>query len=672
MNARRIMSKFFPITRVAIISLCLALPWTCALVPRACSGLDTAEMAAVADQPGQELRSAAGIMKIYAIDVGQGDSALVVFPDGSNMLIDAGPSAKNIKSLLGRLGITKLNKIILTHDDGDHTGGYSSLQSGGYVDGSTQRYDWTNTSPGQYFYNNNVGASVLCVTSAGHIIGGAYVNPTGDNDMCVGAIVKFRGFDYLTCGDLEWGGSYADVEDPLGVALHNRGDHIDVYKVDHHGSKYGSSLNFLKNMMPEFAVIMVGSNGYGHPTQETINRLNDPTVHVQRIFQTETGAGGTASNVTVANGQIVITTNGVTYTFTNEGPGSTSFSYGPYQVDEPVCIGIEQPPHLMITEVGIGAHTFPENHDWVELYLPTDAQSLDLRSLYVTDLDYVSPVATNAVTLMPGDLVILHDAVGSSENDATGKGPNGWWDIFGEFSGYQTWNHYNDELVISSQNTLTPTQADMIDAVVWSNNDGSMLLDQAADGNYLIQACHWGDPVVGSGSFSTTNEGPAIGDINYGYAQRLTTEDTNSVLDWTIGATHSQGTPPPTPTPLPTQPPPIEVVLSSAHPSEGDGFSVSVIVQPIVDRPFDAYAVITGKAGTFSIQFGNRLRPGVVPIVTNIRSLPQGYSGVLLNMTIPGGVAGDYQVHAGFVDAGSKVKGPDSAFAYDVKRVTVR
>jgi hypothetical protein len=41
-------------------------------------------------------------------------------------------------------------------------------------------------------------------------------------------------------------------------------------------------------------------------------------------------------------------------------------------------------------------------------------------------------------------------------------------------------------------------------------------------------------------------------------------------------------------------------------------------------------------------------------------------------MTIPGGVAGDYQVIAGFVDAGSKVKGPDSAFAYDVKRVTVR
>jgi len=579
--------------------------------------LAATEMAAGADQTDQELRSAAGIMRIYAIDVGQGDSALVVFPDGSNMMIDFGRSSKvnNIKSLLGRLGIGKINRAVVTHTDSDHDGGYPSLQSSGYIDSSTQRYDWTNTSPGDVFYSSGA-VTVTCVSANGYLIGGGYVNPGGStNDGSVGVVVRFRGFDYLSCGDLE-----NKVEKPLGAALAARNEKIDVLKVDHHGSAGSSSLQFLQKIMPEFAVIMVGSNSYGHPTQEAIDHLNDPTVHVQRIFQTEIGNGGTASNVTVANGQIVTTTDGATYTFTNEGPGSTSFSYGPYQVDEPVCEYEEQPPHLMITEVGIGAHTFPENHDWVELYFPMDAQSIDLRSVYVTDLDYVSPIATSAVTLIPGDVVILHDVTGQSENDATGKGANGWWDMFDQFSGPgNTWNAYDDELVISSNNTLTPTQADIIDAVVWSNYDGSMFQDQADDGNYLINNCHWGDPTVGSGLFTTTNEGPAIGDIDNGYPQRITTIDTNSKGDWQISPTNSEGTPPP---------PPLAIIPSPL--TVGEQFTLGILLTQDLNTPFDPYILADTPAGVYNIRLNGLITPGITPLFKNVLRFDAPFATTIL------------------------------------------
>jgi hypothetical protein len=112
--------------------------------------------------------------------------------------------------------------------------------------------------------------------------------------------------------------------------------------------------------------------------------------------------------------------------------------------------------------------------------------------------------------------------------------------------------------------------------------------------------------------------------------------------------------------------------LNESTLSEGETFTVSAVVQPVTGRPFDAYAVIVGSAGVFSIQPGNRLRRGIVPLVRDIRALPNGHSGMLLNMLVPQGVGGDYRVIAGLVDTGSTVRGSSSAFAADTEYVTVR
>jgi len=671
MNSRLITKGFFLITRVVIISLCFALPWTGAFVPRACSGLDptvvsgeelaSSELSS-SGYPGfdsaefnvteevsaaEAARESSNTLTITTYK-GSDEGHLITFPDSTTMSIDCASGSITTKS----------------HFHTDHC-----------ADCGSGQYNRNNVYPGQVIYNKD-GVTVTVVAANSRVIGQGSANvpcPAGDeNQESMALLVKYRGFDYLTGGDL-----YGSVEGPLGSKLKEMGVHVDVLKISHHGtgSNSSSSLSYLQNISPEYATISGKATdplAGGATTIPNLIKANVKTIYCIPDYGLPSPV---PTQVCTVNGNLTITTDGSTYTFSG---GSPYFYHGPYQVDEYVPPPVI-PPHLMVTEVALDTHCAPENHDWIELYLPPDASRINLYDFYQTDLDEVQRAATSTVTIMPGDVVILHDASGPSENDTTGKGSNGWWDIYVENPGSVTWNPYDDQFVVCSRNPANPAEPapeTIIDAVVWSNDDGEMRSEQVADGNYLIQeAYHWGDPTAGIGSFSATNEGPAIGDINYGYAQRLTTEDTNSVLDWTISATHSQGTPPPTPTPIPTQPPApplVKVILNSSSLAAGEMLIVSVVVQPVTGRQFDAYAVITGTAGTFSIQFGNRLHRGLMPIVQNIRSLPNGYSGVLLKITIPQGVSGDYRVVAGLVDAGGTVKGPGSAFASDIEYITVR
>jgi hypothetical protein len=619
MHIKPICRAYFSTALAAISLLCVALCW----MPRLSVGSDTAEFNEMAEA---DVGSAGKL--IITTYSGGNEGHLITFPDSTTLGIDCASGA-----------ITTLS-----HYHADH------------CDNAPHDYNRNNVSLGQVIYNKD-GVTVTVVATNGRVIGGVDGNcNSSDENACSMVLwVKYKGFDYLSGGDLTGG-----KEGPLGDALAARGVQIDVYKVHHHGSRTSSYSPFLEDILPEYAV---ASGGGTTLHSDTLARLKDAGVRI--IYDTSDEQSD--PQVKYSGGDIKITTDGRTYSFS-----APNFNDGPYGVDEYVPPDV-YPPHLMITEVGIGDHKFPENHDWAELYLPLDAPSIDLRSVYVTDLDYVSQVATSPVTLAPGDLAVLHNTFGQSESDATGKGANGYWDLFHPFSGSgNTWNSYNDELVLSTKNTIAPAQADIIDAVVWANDDGEMLGGQVSDGNYLIDKFHWGDPDVGTGLFSTSNEGPAIGDVDNGYPQRIDLEDTNSVSDWRINPNNSQGIPPPTPTPTPAPPPPLDLILNTSSPSQGETFKVSAVVQSITGRPFDAYAVIVGNAGIFSIQPGSRLKRGVVPLVQDVSSLPNGYSGVLLNMSVPQGVEGDYQIIAGLVDAGSKVKGAGSAFAGDTEHFTIR
>jgi len=76
-----------------------------------------------------------------------------------------------------------------------------------------------------------------------------------------------------------------------------------VLKVGHHGSKNSTTYPFLREIMPKYAVISVGDNNYGHPTEDTLSRLRDVDVKVYR---------------TDMQGDIVATSDGKTVTVTTK------------------------------------------------------------------------------------------------------------------------------------------------------------------------------------------------------------------------------------------------------------------------------------------------------------------------------------------------------------------
>ena len=225
--------------------------------------------------------------EVHFIDVGQGDCSLILC-DGKAMLIDGGESSESsrVYAYLKAHGIAHLDYMVATHAHSDHIGGLSgalNYASVGTAFCSVTEYD-SKTFSSMVKYLNNQGLKIT-VPSAGNsfnlgsatvqILGpqGAYDDP---NDMSVVLKVTYGETSFLFTGDAERTAE-ADILD-AGYDLS-----ATVLKVGHHGSDTSTSYPFLREVMPEYAVIQVGKdNSYGHPTEDTLSRLRDADVKVYR------------------------------------------------------------------------------------------------------------------------------------------------------------------------------------------------------------------------------------------------------------------------------------------------------------------------------------------------------------------------------------------------------
>ena len=242
--------------------------------------------------------------KVYFIDVGQADAALVVC-DGKAMLIDGGNAADSnlIYSFLKKKGVTHLDYVIATHAHEDHVGGLSGALN--YATVSTV-YCPVRSYNSKAFNNfvKNVEAQGKSITIPSNgtrfSLGSASctvlaVNTTSDtNNSSIVLRVVYGSTSFLFTADAE-----RDVEE----AMINRGVTLKstVLKVGHHGSYTSTSYQFLWNVMPDYAIISCGKgNSYGHPHNEVLSRLRDADVH---LFRTD------------LQGDITCTSNGSTVTF---------------------------------------------------------------------------------------------------------------------------------------------------------------------------------------------------------------------------------------------------------------------------------------------------------------------------------------------------------------------
>ena len=306
---------------------------------------------------------AQGTLTIHCIDVGQGDATLIRSSSGQTLLFDGGDNGKGnsvVNPYLASLGIAELTYMAASHYHADHLGGLDEVYNGtgvalacydrgwGYTTQTYQTYAATVASLRQVVTDGQVidlgeGVSVRCVTLNGNgVVVSPFSQPPHDeNDLCIGLVVSCGAFDFLVAGDLGGtnSGGYADIETSLGPEV----GEIEVYRVDHHGSRYSSNASYLSALSPEVAVISVGTNSYGHPHQEVINRL---VAAGSYIYQTEAGSGGTipSGSGRVVGSHVVIETDGYTaYTVAGDVYALSAMS-----VDVPPASG----PGAVLLEVG--------------------------------------------------------------------------------------------------------------------------------------------------------------------------------------------------------------------------------------------------------------------------------------------------------------------------------
>jgi beta-lactamase superfamily II metal-dependent hydrolase len=222
-------------------------------------------------------------LKVHFINVGQGDSILIVTPEGNTMLIDGGPkdSGADLVSYLKKQGINKINVIVATHPHEDHIGGLINVINSFKVDNiidsgvshTTQTYknylsaiqskniNFVNWSLGQQFdFGNNISFTIV----------GPITKSSSDlNNSSIVIYFKYNKNTFLFAGDAQ------SVEE--GKIVSSGADiNADVLKVGHHGSDSSSSSNFLKAVSPSIAIISCGAgNSYGHPHDITLKNLTD-------------------------------------------------------------------------------------------------------------------------------------------------------------------------------------------------------------------------------------------------------------------------------------------------------------------------------------------------------------------------------------------------------------
>lgn len=260
--------------------------------------------------------------EVHFIDVGQGDCSLILC-DGHAMLIDGGEASESSKvyAYLKAHGVDHLDYMVATHAHSDHIGGLSGALNYATVETAfcpVTSYD-TKTFSSLTKYLGNQGVSIT-VPSAGDsfMLGSAYVQILGPqknyddtNDTSIVMKITYGDTSFLFTGDAERTAE-ADILD-AGYDLS-----ATVLKVGHHGSDTSTSYPFLREIMPEYAVIQVGKdNSYGHPTENTLSRLRDADVKVYRndlqgdIVCTSDGKSvtfATAKNETIQTNPTVVVT----------------------------------------------------------------------------------------------------------------------------------------------------------------------------------------------------------------------------------------------------------------------------------------------------------------------------------------------------------------------------
>jgi beta-lactamase superfamily II metal-dependent hydrolase len=285
-----------------------------------------------------------GELRVHVLNVGQGDSILIIAPGGKVVLVDAGVpgSGKVVTAALERYGLKQIDLLVATHAHADHIGGADEVLKAvkvttvldSRVPNTTKNYEdfleaiqqtgakYVGAAPSQMF--DLGGRAQLTVLAPIQPFFKQSEIRSGGNEPNANSVVTrldYGDFSMLLTGDAE-----AETEE----RIMSGGGNVTakVLKVGHHGSKYASSEKFLRQGRFEAAVISDGAdNRYGHPSQEALDRLRKLGI---KLYRTD------------LEGEITIISRGEGYEIKTERPATGDLWAGRVpQRDEPPRTGVD-------------------------------------------------------------------------------------------------------------------------------------------------------------------------------------------------------------------------------------------------------------------------------------------------------------------------------------------
>lgn len=254
-------------------------------------------------------------LKVNFINVDEGDCILIEAPNKINILIDGGGTPQSdfdvgnkiVIPYLRRKGINEIDLLILTHPHLDHLEGLLPilkefkvdmvLDSGLLCDSSEYKefislilekgISYHKAKAGDNFiFSNNLEIFLL-----NPLYDSDFYDESDFNNASIVVKLFYKNADFLFTGDIE-----VTAEKKLLVWQNIL--QSDILKVGHHGSITSTNLEYLDKVDPRIAIITVGKNHFGHPSQKIIERLEDGNIQIYRTDE---------------DGTIIIRTNGQEY-----------------------------------------------------------------------------------------------------------------------------------------------------------------------------------------------------------------------------------------------------------------------------------------------------------------------------------------------------------------------
>jgi len=247
-------------------------------------------------------------LELTVLDVGQGDSLLVVTPSGKTLLIDGGgafagfngreehngmdPGEEAVSPYLWSRGFKRINSVALTHAHQDHLGGLFAVLDNFHIGvlwighevsapalakleelARIRKIPVEHEFRGKSFHWDGVDGEFLWPPQGD----GSSLNPAQNNDSLV-LRLHYRDISLLLPGDAEHQVEKEIVSESDTGVLHS-----EVLKIGHHGSKNSTTAEFLEAVHPQFGIISDGQNNpYGHPSPELLDRLQSAGLQVFR------------------------------------------------------------------------------------------------------------------------------------------------------------------------------------------------------------------------------------------------------------------------------------------------------------------------------------------------------------------------------------------------------